>query len=74
MRYVLSKYHEDQEEQAYRFYITDSVQLVPQQRFLTQRFSDLITRQIDTRPADVIAADVIARAGLNIAEETHECI
>lgn len=69
MRYVIFKLQEQQKEMAYRIYITDSLQAIPQSKYLTTRFDDLINRRVDTRTGDEIAADIIRGAGLKIREE-----
>ena len=51
---------------AYRFYVTDSLQYIPQQRYTTKRFYDIIyAKPEDTRTGDEIAVDVIKKAGLS---------
>ena len=67
MRYVDARLDEYTREEAYRFYVTRSLQLAPQQKHLIDSFMDILknTKKVDTRSGDEIAADVISRAGLS---------
>lgn len=66
MRYVVARYKMEQREMAYRIFVTDSLQLIPQNKYLTTRYKDSIkTKKKDNRTGDEIAADVIKRAGLS---------
>ena len=65
MRYTATRYKKEKREEAYRFYVTDSLSYAPQNKYITQRFADLIKpKKIDTRDGDTIAADVIKALGL----------
>ena len=58
------------EERSYRAYVTDSLQAAGQNKYLTERWLDLITLQKrDTRSADEIALDIISRAGLRLKSD-----
>lgn len=57
-------------DEAYRTYITKSLQLVPQNKYITTPYLDLIdgAREKGKKPelsGDEIAEDVMARAGLH---------
>ena len=66
MRYVIARLEEYQHEQAYRFYVTRSLQLIPQNGWLTKDYTDVLKPQkIDPRSGEDIAADVMKKAGLH---------
>lgn len=66
MRYVMARYKMEQRELAYRIFVTDSLQLAPQNKYIVTRYEDSIkTKKKDNRTGDEIAADVIKRAGLS---------
>lgn len=70
MRYVKARMEQERRELAYRIYVTDSLQNIPQNKFFTNRFADnIIKKKEDTRSGDEIAADVIAQAGLSLGIE-----
>ena len=51
----------------YRIYITDSLQLSAQDKYLTVRYADLIKpKKVDQRTGDEIAAQVIKELGLRV--------
>lgn len=53
-------------DKAYRFYVTKSLSLIPQNRYLTTSYEDMIQpKKIDRRSGEEIAADVIKQAGLS---------
>lgn len=53
-------------EDAYRIYITRSLQLIPQNRYITMDFMDVLdTKNVDNRSGEDIAIDVIKGAGLS---------
>lgn len=60
MRYVKARESEYQREQAYRFYITDSLMYAGENKYITVRYADIITpKKHDTRSGDEIAAYII---------------
>ena len=66
MRYVVARLDEYQREQTYRNYVTKSLQLIPQNAYITASLDDILhPERIDTRSGDEIAADVIRKAGLS---------
>lgn len=60
---------QDEEEYAYRVYMTDSAHYRGENKYLTYRWEDVIGNRIDTRTGDEIAADIINGAGLRFASE-----
>lgn len=52
-------------EETYRFYVTKSLQIMPQNKYLSASYADLLNpKKMDTRSGDEIVADVVKRAGL----------
>ena len=50
---------------SYRFYVTTCLQNIPQQKYTTVSFYDMLyPKPEDNRSAQEIASDVIAKAGL----------
>jgi len=65
LRYVIARIEEDTREMTYRFYVTTCLQNIPQQKYTTVSFYDILyPKPEDNRSAEEIAADVIAKAGL----------
>lgn len=50
----------------YRIFVTESLRLAPQNRFINQSYYDIINKKIDNRSGDEIAMDVIERLGLKV--------
>lgn len=70
MRYVEARITEYSREEAYRIYITKSLQLIPQSKYLTLDFKDAITpKKVDTRSGEQIALDIMKAAGLSFKEK-----
>lgn len=54
-------------DRAYRFYVTDALSLAPQNKYISQRYADMIKpHKIDNRSGDEIAMDIISRHGLKV--------
>ena len=50
---------------AYRFYVTNSLQNIPQNKYITKTFYDMLYPEPqDDRSAEEIVDDVVAKAGL----------
>ena len=67
----MARYKQIQRDLTYRIYVSDSLQNIPQNKFLTTRYYDLIyntQQKADNRTGDEIAADVINRLGLKVGE------
>ena len=67
MRYLKARLLEKKEQLMYRAYVTDSLQLAPQNKALMQRWIDAIKEPTpDNRTGDEVALDVIQRLGLTV--------
>ena len=77
MRYVVSKYKEQQKEMAYRIYVTECLRLMTENTakqsesggsYINKPFADVIgsNKPKDERTADEIIADISFRAGLEV--------
>lgn len=66
MRYVGARLDTENRDEAYRIYVTKSLQLFPQNKYLTASYEDAInpSKSVDNRTGDEIVADIISRAGL----------
>lgn len=65
MRYVEARFDKYQREEAYRIYVTRSLQLAPQGKNLVKTYEEILKPENnDTRSGDEIAKDVILKAGL----------
>ena len=75
MRYVNARFDAEDRERAYRIFVTNSLQLIPQQKYITTSFQDLLSpAKTDGRSGDEIAADVMAKAGLSFMELQDDSI
>ena len=75
MRYVNARLEEERREEAYRIYVTKSLQLIPQNKCLTKDYEDFINpKKIDNRSGEEIATDIIKRANLHFRGLNNECI
>lgn len=79
MRYVLAQYRREQEDKAYRIYVTDALRLVSENtassvggKYITARFADVIAppKEEDNRTCEEITAEIIARCGLVVNNES----
>ena len=67
MRYVEARIEENYRDEAYRIYVTRSLQLAPRGESLVASYNDIINpKKQDTRTGDEIARDIISRAGLRL--------
>lgn len=65
MRYVEARIDEYNREEAYRIYVTKSLQLVPQNSYITTPFTDILEpKKVDNRTGEEIVTDVMKHAGL----------
>ena len=72
MNYVLAKYREHQREAAYRSYVCTSLQNIPQGKYISKPFDEIIqTAKTDDRSGDEVAADVMNRLGLKFKSEVN---
>lgn len=66
MRYVKAKVEEWDREKSYRLYVTRSLQLIPQNQYITTDFADVLSpKKIEKRSGEQIAIDIIKNAGLS---------
>lgn len=66
MRYVEARINQESREEAYRIYVTRSLQLAPQHKYMQKSYGDLLEqKKVDTRTGDEIAEDIMKRAGLS---------
>ena len=69
MRYVEARIEEHHREEAYRIYVTKSLQLIPQKKYLAKDYYDILKPQnVDNRSGDEILLDIMHRAGLKFEE------
>lgn len=66
MRYVEARIDEYSRDEAYRIFVTKSLQLAPQNKyFTTTSYTDLLKPvKVDSRTSDDIASDIMLKAGL----------
>lgn len=54
---------------AYRYYIARSLQLIPQDKYVTMSLNELLnSKPADNRTGDEIVVDVMEQAGLSFGE------
>ena len=79
MRYVLAQYRREQEDKAYRIYVTDALRLISENtassvggKYITARFADVIAppKEEDNRTCEEITAEIIERCGLVVNNES----
>ena len=79
MRYVLAQYRREQEDKAYRIYVTDALRMISENtassvggKYITARFADVIAppKEEDNRTCEEITAEIIARCGLVVNNES----
>lgn len=64
---MMARLEQDVKETAFRNYVTDSLQILPQRKYIAKRYAELVDfTSKDTRSGDEIAAEVIEKAGLTI--------
>lgn len=68
MGYALARWHREQEETAYRIYMSDSVNAYAQGKYLQARYWELLHPRKVEDAADVVAS-VVERAGLVMISE-----
>ena len=71
MRYVEARIDDYNREEAYRIYVSKSLQLIPQNKCLQKSYLEILedsTKKQDVRSGDEIVADVIRKAGLKFEE------
>lgn len=72
MRYVVARIEEFNRDMTYRFYVSNSLQNIPQNKYTMTTLYDLLYNQNeeneDNRTGDEIAFDIIAKAGLHFED------
>ena len=63
MRYVESKFEDFRREETYRVYVTDSLNLAPQNRIIADRYYDKIYPK-EEKSGDEIVAEIMSGAEL----------
>lgn len=66
MRYVEARIEEFNRDEAYRIFVTTSLQLAPQQKYLTKGYSELLERK-EEKSGDEIAVEIMQKAGLKFS-------
>lgn len=64
MRYVLARIEQERRDEAYRIFVTKSLQLIPQNKYIERSYEDIVDGKIDNRSGEEIAEDIIKRGGL----------
>lgn len=65
MRYVEARINEYERQETYRIYISKSLQLIPQSRYLQASYQDLFKREkAYNKSSDEIVVDIFNRADL----------
>lgn len=65
MRYVEARAEETSRDEAYRFYVAKSLQLIPQSKYISVDLKNILNpEKVDNRNADEIASEVMKNAGL----------
>ena len=63
MAYMIAKWNEKEEENAYKYYVTDVLYAYCG---MSKRFYDLMNTKQDDRTAEEIITNVLSKAGLRI--------
>ena len=67
MRYVLAKFKQKNDDQAYRIYVTDALYASGNNKAMSKRYFELIKPEMTcNRSGDDVALDVIKRLGLKV--------
>lgn len=65
MRYVEARWEDYTREETYRIYVTTSLKLAPQSKFINKDYNDIVNMTpVEEKSGDEIVADVFERAGL----------
>lgn len=67
MRYVKARAEQISREEAYRIFVTESLRIIPQQRWFTKSYLELLKpQQIETRSGKEVAEEVAEKLGFKI--------
>lgn len=69
MRYVEARVEKYKRDETYRIFVSESLRLAPQGKFITKSWHDIFDAPVDTRSGDEIAQDVILNAGLSFGDD-----
>lgn len=72
MNYVLAKYKSTQREMVYRSYVCTSLQNIPQNKYITSSYDEMIKPKPKVKDADKLAADFITRHKLKFESEVGQ--
>lgn len=64
----MARFKQQQKDEAYRIYITDSMFYQSDNKRLNTRYYDLINKKAETRSANEIISDVLNKAGLKVVK------
>lgn len=66
-RYVVARLEDENREMIYRFFVTQSLRLLPQNKYLTKNLFEMLGDiPEETRTGDEIAQEFIAMSGLKV--------
>ena len=68
MCYLMARFKQQQKDEAYRIYVTDSMFYQNDNKRLNIHYYDLLNKKIETRSANEIISDVIEKAGLKVVK------
>lgn len=64
----MARLDQENRDEAYRVFVTESLKLIPQNKYLTARYDDVLKQKVENKTGEEIAIDVIKRAGLVFKE------
>lgn len=65
----MARFKQQQKDEAYRIYVTDSMFYQSDNKRLNTRYYDLINKKAETRSANEIISEVLNKAGLKVVKE-----
>lgn len=67
MRYVEARYHEYERVETYRFFVTEQLRMIPQNKYIQKSILEILEpEEQDNRTAEQIIDDVLEHAGLEL--------
>ena len=66
--YVFSKYKKNQQETLFKDYVSNSLRLIPQNKYIKKTYSELLTPEKE-KTGEEIVIDIITRHGLKVRTE-----
>lgn len=66
---MIARFKQQQRDETYRIYVTDSMFYQSDNKRLNTRYYDLINKKVETRSANEIISDVLNKAGLKVVKE-----